>query len=181
MSQSPNIDHENLPVQEGYKIDVEKIRGNHHKLSPEDGSKMKIARRIFVGNDYSVGYIEGEPGQSYEWHTHVPKDYQIYMPLEGEVEIFYTDNDGEVHSTTAGPMEAVFLPPGAQNRLKVAGDETLKMYCVMTAVNVARVGQLLSEFSDQLYDPHNDPDFALEIDTLRGDVESLDEDVVSEY
>lgn len=181
-----DINFTNLPPQEGFKIDVSKLGG--YDLHPEDEEyEMKgdepffdITTRPFGSNEFHVAYIEGEPGAAIPWHTHTPIMYQTYMPLQGRIEISYKDNDGEVHSVEAGPDEIVYLPAGAHNKIKAIGDERVRMYVIERETLITRVEHLVGD-AKGLYDPKNDPEYGLELDTLRGNVLEVDDDAVERY
>lgn len=181
-----DINFTNLPPQEGFKIDVAKLGG--YDLHPEgeeyehddDEPRFDIVTRPFGSNEFHIAYIEGEPGATIPWHTHTPIMYQTYMPLQGQVEVSYKDHDGEVRSTVAGPKEVVYLPPGAHNKIKAVGDERLNMYVIERETLITRVEHLVGDAAG-LYDPKNDPEYGLEIDTLRGHVYEVEEDAVERY
>jgi len=181
-----DINFANLPPQEGFKIDVSKLGG--YSLHPEDEEyelagdepEFDIVTRPFGSNEFHVAYIEGEPGSAIPWHTHTPIMYQTYMPLQGRVEVSYKDHDGETHSIEAGPDEIVYLPAGAHNKIKAVGDKRVKMYVIERETLITRIEHLVGE-SEGIYDPVKDPEYGLEIDSLRGHVLEQDEDAIEPY
>jgi len=181
-----DINFANLPPQQGFKIDVRELEG--YSLHPEDEEyehagdepPFDVSTRPFAANDFHVAYAEGDPGCVIPWHTHTPIMYQTYMPLQGRIEVAYKDNEGETHSVEAGPQEIVYLPAGAHNRVEAVGDERVKLYVVERETLIPRVEQLVGD-AEGIYDPKTDPEFGLQIDSLRGNVIDADEDAVTEY
>ena len=181
------INFKNLPPQEGFKIDYRKLGG--YDLHPDgvegydlsgDEPMMDIATRPLGTNEFHISYTDGEPGAAIPWHTHTPNMHQTYIPLEGEVRVNYKDNDGEVCSTEAEPGEMVYLPAGAHNKIEVIGDTRLRMLVVERETLITRVEHLVGE-AKGLYDPKNDPEYGLEIDSLRGEVIQQDDEAVEPY
>lgn len=178
-----DINFENLPPQQGFKIDVRKLGGYtlvDEATETEEEPMMDLVTRPLGTNDFHVAYIEGEPGQALAWHTHTPIMHQAYLPLAGRVEVSYRDHDGEAHSVEAGPNEIIYLPAGAHNKVKVVGEERLRLYVIERETLIPRVEQLVGD-SDGLYDPKEDPEYGLEIDTLRGRVLQRDEEAAQPY
>lgn len=181
------INFKNLPHQEGFKVDLSKI-GSYDLHPDEDDYELKDAGepvisksgRAFGSNDMHVSWIEGEPGEAIPWHTHTPIMYQLYVPFQGRVAVNYKDNDGEPHRTEAGPEELVYLPPGAHNKIELIGDEDVKLMVIEYETLITRVEHLVGD-SKGIYDPKEDPYYALELDTLRGRVLELDEHCVTRY
>lgn len=180
------INYQNLPPQEGFKIDVGQLGG--YDLHPEgeeyehddDEPRFEVTTRPFASNDYHIAYLEGDPGATIPWHTHTPIMYQTYIPLQGRVEVSYRDNDGEVHTTEAEPDEIVYLPAGAHNRVRAVGDERVRVYVIERETLIPRVEHLVGDAAG-LYDPKNDPEHGLEIDSLRGNVLEVDDAAVERY
>lgn len=181
------IDFGNLPPQQGFLIDYKNLQS--YDLHPDgvenyalsEGEPMfDVLSRPLGTNDFHISYIEGDPGQAIPWHTHTPIMQQAYVPLTGRVEVSYVDNDGETHSTEAGPGEMAYLPAGAHNKIKAIGDERLEMLVVERETLIGRVEQLLDD-AEGVYDPKNDPSYGLEIDSLRGDPIQIDDESVTPY
>lgn len=181
-----DINYQNLPPQEGYKIDVRKLEGFtvHPGNPPDEGpTPPRFLGRAFGSNDFHITYIEMEPGEMLPWHTHTPIMQQIYMPLKGRVKVSYVDNDGDEHDVEGGPYELIYLPPGAHNQIECVGDEDLHMQVVERETLITRVEHLINDNTDadDVYDPKNDPKYGLEIDTLRGRVLEMQEGAVESY
>lgn len=187
MKDIPEIKHEHLGLLRGFKIDLDKLAGSHHEDKYEDDSQRpdepipQVQTYAFQANEFDLGYVEANPGETIAWHNHAPNLYQLYIPLQGRVRMSYLNSEGEERVGEAEPGELLYLPPGATNRVEAIGDETLKILAVERGVGVKRVDQILEEYADDEYDPFTDPDTALSIDTLRGEVRELNEEAVSEY
>lgn len=180
------INFGNLPPQEGFTIDVRALDG--YDLHPEgetyehagEEPPFDVVTRPLGTNEFHLAYIEGDPGDAIPWHTHTPIMHQAYIPLEGRIEVSYRDNDGEVHSVEAEPDEIVYLPAGAHNKIKAVGEGRVRMLVVERETLIPRVEQLVGE-SEGLYDPQEDPEYGLEIDTLRGRVLQREEGAVEPF
>ncbi|PSP24602.1 hypothetical protein BRC61_01695 [Halobacteriales archaeon QH_10_65_19] len=178
----PNF--EGFLPQEGYKIRTDDVEGidlfddvdNTDELGNDDESPPDFTAHLFRSNDFNISFMESEPGGVLDWHTHTPHMYQINMPVTGRVEISYKDEDGEIHTVEAGPEELVYLPPGAHNKVKAVGDETLRLYVIYRQIVVPQVEEMVGR-SDQ--HPRTNP--GLEIDTLRGRVEAIQNNAVEEF
>lgn len=183
-----DINFQNLPPQEGFVIDTEKL--GSYSLHPEDAGEyehmedgmpvISKSGRAFGSNDMHISWIEGNPGEGIPWHTHTPIMYQLYIPFQGRVAVNYKDNDGETHRTETDPGEIVYLPPGAHNKIELIGDEYVNLMVIEYETLITRVEHLVGD-SEGLYDPKEDPYYALELDTLRGNVLEMDEDCVERY
>jgi len=178
------INFENFLPQEGYKIDVRDVEGidlysemaDPESLGEEGESSPEFTAHLFRSNDFNISYMEGEPGSILDWHTHPPEEYQINFTVAGRIEVSYRTGDGEVHTVEAGPEELVYLPPGAQNKIKVVGDEPARVYVVYRQIVVQQVEQMVGDA-----DQHTETNPALEIDTLRGIVHAIQDGAVEEY
>jgi mannose-6-phosphate isomerase-like protein (cupin superfamily) len=173
------VDYENLPKQVGYRIDLEKTRGNHHKAVGEE-PEFDITQRVFGSNEFDIAYIEGPPGRGFAWHNHAPTLYQVYIPMSGEVEILFKGNDGKTKEMTANKGQMLYLPPGARNKVRAVGEEPLELLVVGRELKITRVDQVIDESSDEVYNPHDDPEYLLNLDPLRGTVVDMDERAVEE-
>jgi quercetin dioxygenase-like cupin family protein len=170
--------------QEGYKIRARDVEGvdlyedaeDIDEVGEEGESPPEFTSHIFRSNDFNLSYMEAEPGQVLDWHTHTPHMYQINMPITGRVEISYEDEDGEIRSTEAGPEEMVYLPPGAKNKVKAIGDEQLRLYVVYRQIVVPQVEEMVG-----IADQHARTNPGLEIDTLRGITHKIQEDAVEKF
>ncbi len=170
--------------QEGYKLRVEDVEGidlyrdmaEPDSLGEDDEQAPDFTAHLFRSNDFNISYMESEPGGTIDWHTHTPHMYQINMPVAGRVEITYEDEDGELHSTEAGPEEMIYLPPGAKNKVKAVGDETLRLYVIYRQIVVPQVEEMVGAA-----DQHPDTNPGLEIDTLRGIVHDIQDDAVTKF
>ncbi|MFB6311660.1 MAG: cupin domain-containing protein [Salinirussus sp.] len=187
MKDIPEIKQEHLGLLQGFKIDLDALAGSHHHDKYEDESQRPddpiphVQTYAFQANEFDLGYVEADPGETIAWHNHAPALYQIYIPLEGRVRMTYIDSEGNERSGEGERGDLLYLPPGATNKMEVVGDETLKILAVERGVGVKRVDQILEEYADDEYDPFSDPDTALSIDTLRGEVRELNETAVEEY
>jgi uncharacterized RmlC-like cupin family protein len=85
------------------------------------------------------------------------------VPVTGQVEIYYKDENNKIHTTEAGPGEMIYLPPGAHNKVKAVGEDTLRLYVIYRQIIFPQVEQMVGQ-SDQ----HSETNLGLEIDTLRG-------------
>ena len=170
------INFANLPPQQGYTVDLDAVRGYDVGTAASD-APPEVNAFPFSSNDLRIRYREREPGSVIDWHTHDPNVYQVYVPLEGEMKLKYRDNDGDEHATTVGPGELAYLPPGAHNRLEWNGDDRARMLSVEPTSTVSRIERV----ADPTEPGPGDRPYTLDLDTLRGDVESLDEDAVTPY
>lgn len=170
--------------QEGYKIDARNVEGidlyadagDKDSIGEEDETTPEFTSHIFRSNDFNISYMEANPGEILDWHTHTPHMYQINMPITGRVAISYEDEDGEVHTTEAGAEEMVYLPPGSKNKVKAVGDSKLRLYVVYRQIVVPQIEEMVG-IADQ--HPRTNP--GLEIDTLRGITHKIQEDAVEEF
>jgi quercetin dioxygenase-like cupin family protein len=170
--------------QEGFKIRARDVEGidlyedaeDSDDIGEADESPPEFTSHIFRSNDFNISYMEAEPGQILDWHTHTPHMYQINMPVTGRVEISYEDEDGERHSTEAGPEEMVYLPPGAKNKVKAVGDSTLRLYVIYRQIVVPQIEEMVG-----IADQHARTNPGLEIDTLRGITHKIQSDAVDEF
>lgn len=186
ISQGMDIDFTSLPKQQGYTIDIEELENfelhpdaDEYEHSEEDTPEPKLSARMFEGNEVKAAWIEADPGEAIPWHTHDPDQYQLLFPFQGRVKVSYIDNDGSEHETEAEAMTMVYLPSGAHNRIEAVGEESLKLLAIERKTAVSRVEQVIAEVPG-VYD-EKDASSALNLDTLRGVVHDIDEDVVSPY
>ncbi|MFC3958786.1 cupin domain-containing protein [Halovivax cerinus] len=170
--------------QEGYTLRVDDVEGidlyedagEQESIGDDGESPPDFTAHLFRSNDFNVSYMESEPGGVLDWHTHSPHMYQLNMPVQGRVEITYLDEEGDEHVAEAGPEEMVYLPPGAHNKVKAIGDETLRLYVIYRQIVVPQVEEMVG-VADQ--HPRTNP--GLEIDTLRGIVHALQDDAVEPF
>ncbi|PSP91172.1 hypothetical protein BRC87_04085 [Halobacteriales archaeon QS_4_66_20] len=170
--------------QDGFKIRVDDVEGidlyedaeDADDIGDEDESPPDFTAHLFRSNDFNVSYMESESGGVLNWHTHTPHMYQINMPVQGRVEISYEDEEGEIHTTEAGPEEMIYLPPGAHNKVKAVGDETLKLYVIYRQVVVPQVQEMVGAA-----DQHGRVNPGLEVDTIRGIVHERQHDAVDAF
>jgi mannose-6-phosphate isomerase-like protein (cupin superfamily) len=170
--------------QVGYKMRVDDVEGlnmyksmdNPSDLGTSDENPPDFTAHMFRSNDFNISFMKSEPGGVLDWHTHTPHSYQINMPVSGRVEISYEDEDGEIHSTEAGPEEMIYLPPGAHNKVKAIGDETLRLYVIYRQSVVPRVEEMVG-----VADVTAETNPGLEIDTLRGIVHESQDIAVDEF
>lgn len=170
--------------QVGYKIRAEEVEGidlyddmgESESLGEGDETPPDFTSHVFRSNDFNISYMESEPGGILDWHTHTPHMYQINFTVQGRVEISYEDEDGEVHTAEAGAGEMIYLPPGAHNKVKAVGDETLKLYVVYRQIVVPQVEEMVGAA-----DQHARTNPGLEVDTLRGIVHERQPDAVEEF
>ncbi|WP_458190677.1 hypothetical protein [Haladaptatus sp. NG-WS-4] len=178
----PNFD--SFLPQEGFKIRVNDVAGvdlysemnDQDSLGEDDERPPEFTSHLFRSNDLNISYMESEPGGVLDWHTHTPHMYQINMPVTGQVEISYKDENGNVHTTEAGPGEMIYLPPGAHNKVKAISEDTLRLYVIYRQIIVPQVEQMVGE-SDQ----HSETNPGLEIDTLRGIIHEKQEQAVDRF
>jgi len=152
-----------MPVEDVEGVDLYEDMGDPDHVGEEGEHPPDFTAHLFRSNDFNISYMESEPGGVLDWHTHTPHMYQINMPVTGRVEISYEDEDGEIHTTEAGPEEMVYLPPGSKNKVKAVGEETLRLYVVYRQIVVPQVEEMVG-----LADQHARTNPGLEIDTLRG-------------
>lgn len=177
-------DFEPFLPQKGFKIDARNVEGidlyadadDQDDIGEDDEAPPEFTSHIFRSNDFNISYMEAEPGQIIDWHTHTPHMYQINMPVTGEVEISYEDEDGTVHSVEAGPEEMVYLPPGAKNKVKAVGDSKLRLYVIYRQIVVPQVEEMVG-----IADQHVRTNPGLEVDTLRGITHEKQSDAVEEF
>lgn len=179
------IDFDVLLPQEGFKINVDDVDGIDLYSEMDDPEALGDAddeqapdftAHLFRSNDFNISYLESEPGGVLDWHTHDPDMYQINFTTQGRVEISYRTGDDEVHTVEAGPEELVYLPPGAQNKVKCVGDERVRLYVVYRQMVVPQIEQMVGEA-----DQHPETNPALEIDTIRGILHAIQDDAVERY
>ena len=184
-----DLNFSNLPPQEGFTIDLKKLRGfdanpNAEEFETEDGvmRQPSVLTRAFGSNDIHITYLEFEPGEGIPWHTHHPDMYQVYVILEGTLKISFKDRNQEVHTTEvhADEEKLVYLPPGAHNQIENPGDETLRVLSTKKETRLPRVDYLVDDAEDA-YDPYEDPEYGLEIDTMRGKVLRKQDEAVESY
>lgn len=176
-----NLNFEYFAKQEGFKIDPEKLDYDAYKLYPDDEEiPQRRSARAFGSNDIHISWAYANPGDVWPWHTHSPGHYQIAIVITGEAIWYYVDNDGEEHSTHVSAGELVYLPPGAHNKIEVVGDEEYTVAIIERENGIQRIEQLFSD-EDDVYDPWNDPEWGLWLDTLRGEVAEIDENAVSRW
>jgi quercetin dioxygenase-like cupin family protein len=170
--------------QVGYKMSVSDVEGidlykdmsNKNEFGEDEEQPPDFTSHLFRSNDFNISYMESEPGGTLDWHTHTPHMYQINMPVSGRVEITYEDEDGEQHSTEAGPEEMIYLPPGSRNKVKAVGDETLRLFVIYRQIVVPQIEEMVG-----VADQHAETNPGLEIDTLRGIVHDKQDDAVTEF
>lgn len=178
---SLDINYGNLPKQQGYIVDIEKLDFDAYKLHPDEDFPSPRAVRVFGGNDFHIGWNrECEPGTIIPWHIHSPSQYQVAIVLKGRIKWSYKDNEGEEHSVEFGADELAYLPPGAHNQVEVVGDEPADFIFIEKETGVPRLEHLVGD-SESTYDPWNDPVWGLWLDTYRGKVWDIDENAVREY
>lgn len=177
-------DFEAFLPQEAYKIRARDVEGidlyedaeDVDEVGEGDETPPDFTSHVFRSNDFNISYMESEPGGTIDWHTHTPHMYQINMPVAGHVEISYEDESGEIHSVEAGPEEMVYLPPGAKNKVKAVGDETLRLYVIYRQIVVPQVEEMVG-----IADQHARTNPGLEIDTLRGIVHAMQDGAVEKF
>lgn len=183
------VNFENLPPQKGFKIDYSKL--DHFDPYPQDDEEYEehleegekpISQvcRIFDSNDYNLHFTNGSPGDVFPWHTHSPILHQLYIPIDGEIEVNYKDNEGEIHTTEAEPTDVVYLPPGAHNKIKYLGPGDTTVLIVAREGGVPRLEHIYDD-PEKVYDPVADVKVGLKVDNKRGNVLEVNEEATTEY
>lgn len=167
--------------QEGFKIDPERLDFDAYKLHPEEATgPQRDSVRAFGSNDFHVSWAHADPGVVWPRHTHSPGHYQLAIVISGEAIWYYIGNDGSEHSVTVSAGELLYLPPGAHNKIEVVGDEQYTVAIIERENGIQRIEQIVDD-PDTVYDPWNDPEWGLWLDTLRGDVHEIDENAVTRW
>lgn len=169
-----SVDRSVLPDQNIYKIDGNAINEDH---------EMDVgvqARWPVITNDLIHTYSYGEPGDVYDWHTHMPSMWQVWCTIQGRWRWTYKDNDGNERSVEAGPGEWLVCPGGLENKVEIIGDEPHLHTGVVKKPPVLRMDHLLGT-QDTYYGNHPGDIFdqcALEYDEARDIARVHDEGAV---
>lgn len=135
-------DYSNLPPQDAFKVTAKSTKTIPYEREIQVYTSIKT-------NDIVQNWITAEPGAVIDWHTHAPDMYQIHTIIEGECTWHYRDNDGETRSIVGREGEVVFLPPGAENKVEVTGDEPLVEIGTTRRSRTGRLERLSGESDTQ--------------------------------
>lgn len=159
-----------LPEQKMYKVRAEEVN------SVEQVEGQVRTRPLFTTNELVLLYFEIEPSGIIDWHTHVPDMDEISMCLEGRAKYTLEREDGSYQTIEIGPMEFVYLPGGARNKVEAVGDRT---HCGMVVHQFTSVARL-ENLKDFTSNDESDSSMALWIDRKRDEVVTKDDNAVSE-
>ncbi|MFC7189987.1 cupin domain-containing protein [Halocatena marina] len=163
------LSHAHLPEQKMYKVRAEEAS------SVEQVEGQVRAYPLFTTNDLVLLYFEMGPSGMIDWHTHVPNMDEVSMCLEGRARYTLEREDGSHQTIEVGPMEFVYLPGGARNKIETVGEQVHKGMVIHRPVSVAR----LENLEDFTPSDGDDWPMALWIDRKRDEVLEKDEDAVS--
>lgn len=142
------INRDVLPDQKIYKID-----GNRMSKNKEMDIGVQ-ARWPVITNNLIHTYSYGEPGDVYDWHTHMPDVWQVWCTIQGEWRWTYRDSNGDEHSVEAGPGDWLVCPGGLENKIDIIGDEPHLHTGVIHKPPVLRHEHLLGT-QENYHDPRN--------------------------
>jgi mannose-6-phosphate isomerase-like protein (cupin superfamily) len=173
-----------LPPQVGYEINIEEVDNLDYYqggANPDDATAQISS--IFKGGGVHILQVIMDPGTIFPWHTHQPHTADLYLVQQGELKVYFKDNDEEIHTLRfkEGDEKLVYHSPGAHNQLESVGDEQLKL------LNIKLDGGSVRGRLDQIAgnpEKHFDRDavtHGLDIDTRRAHVFEIQDDAVEEW
>lgn len=164
---SENINYAAMPDQTGYIADLDEV----------EGFDLGTCRShpIMFTNEYSTFLITGDPGDYFDWHTHVADMDQVIVCLDGKARYRLKQEDGSEQHLDLEPYEMLYLPGGATHRVEVIGDEHHKELVVMKDMFIPRLEMYDADFD--YYDKEDWP-IALWVDRTRDEVVQINEDAV---
>lgn len=163
--------HTHLPEQMMYKIQTAAAEG-------ADAEDVHHPPQTIRTNEFRCLYFELEPDETIDWHTHVPDFDEVNLCLEGRAKYTLEREDGSYQTLEVGPMEFVYVPGGARNKIEVVGDQTHRSLSVARFVSVARLEALEGKTESAAPGDTDWPD-SLFVDRKRDEVVAKNEDLVS--
>lgn len=164
-------DYSVLPEQNPLKVSLEDTPAF------SEGDSFQ-ARHPVITNDWILSHARGEPGYSSDWHTHMPEMHQIGMPIEGEFQWRYRDNDGRERTFRLSAGEVGYLPGGMENKIEIVGDTSASIVMTYPHLPIMGVEQLF-ESGDSSRDENTQLDITgLWYDPVRDEVAYEDDDAV---
>ncbi|WP_092701824.1 cupin domain-containing protein [Halovenus aranensis] len=162
-----------LPEQTMYKIQTARAKG-------ADADDVAHPPQTIRTNEFRCLYFELHPDEQLDWHTHTPGLDEVNLCLAGRAKYTMEREDGCHQTLVIEPMEFVYVPGGARNKIEVVGDQTHRSLSVARAVSVARLEAL--EGSDAEDDVSGDSEStdSLFVDRKRDEVVAKNDDLVSE-
>lgn len=163
------LSHTHLPSQQLYKIQTAQAEG-------ADASDVEHPPQTIRTNEFRCLYFELHPGEKLDWHTHVPGLDEVNLCLAGRARYTLEREDGSHQTLEIGPMEFVYVPGGARNKIEVVGGQTHRSLSVARAASVARMEAL----EDTETDGETEWTDALFVDRKRDEVVARNDDLVSQ-
>ncbi|WP_267162848.1 cupin domain-containing protein [Halovenus salina] len=161
-----------LPEQTMYKIQTAQADG-------ADADDVAHPPQTIRTNELRCLYFELRPDEKLDWHTHTPGLDEVNLCLDGRAKYTLEREDGSHQTLVVEPMEFVYVPGGARNKIEVVGDQTHRSLSVARAASVARLealdgsdgdeGTRETEWTDSLF-----------VDRKRDEVVAKNEDLVSQ-
>lgn len=148
-----------LPEQKIWKVDATQSPGQ------SIGTGLTAYNPV-VTKKFFHQWVEGEPGDYIDWHTHMPSMWIVSVVIDGRYRWRYMDADGEERAVEAGPGEVLCMPGGLENRVEIIGDEPHRHFSTIRYPPVTRLEQLLDQ-ENANYDPRDVP-AGLRFDEDRG-------------
>ncbi|MDZ5812901.1 hypothetical protein U4E84_16295 [Halorubrum sp. AD140] len=163
--------HTHLPEQTMYKIQTAGAEG-------ADADDIQHPPQTIRTNELRCLYFELEPDETIDWHTHVPDLDEVNLCLEGRAKYTLEREDGSYQTLEIGPMEFVYVPGGARNKIEVVGDQTHRSLSVAKSVSVARL-EALEGKTEQAAPGDTDWPDSLFVDRKRDEIVAKNENLVS--
>ncbi len=165
--------HTHLPEQMMYKIQTADAEG-------ADTDDVQHPPQTIRTNEIRCLYFELKPDEKIDWHTHVPDLDEVNLCLEGRAKYTMEREDGSHQTLEIGPMEFVYVPGGARNKIEVVGDQPHKSLSVAKFDSVARLEALedASGTEGAATEQTEWPD-SLFVDRKRDEVVAKNDDLVS--
>jgi mannose-6-phosphate isomerase-like protein (cupin superfamily) len=165
--------HTHLPEQMMYKIQTA-------DAEDADTDDVRHPPQTIRTNEFRCLYFELKPDEKIDWHTHVPDLDEVNLCLEGRAKYTMEREDGSHQTLEIGPMEFVYVPGGARNKIEVVGDHPHKSLSVAKFDSVARLEALedASGTEGAATEQTEWPD-SLFVDRKRDEVVAKNDDLVS--
>jgi mannose-6-phosphate isomerase-like protein (cupin superfamily) len=166
--------HTHLPEQTMYRVQTADAEG-------ADADDVRHRPQTIRTNEFRCLYFELGPDEQIDWHTHVPDLDEVNLCLEGRAKYTLEREDGSHQTLEIGPMEFVYVPGGARNKIEVVGDRPHRSLSVATFGSVARLEALedASGTAGAATEQTEWPD-SLFVDRKRDEVVAKNDDLVSE-
>jgi mannose-6-phosphate isomerase-like protein (cupin superfamily) len=164
--------HTHLPEQTMYKIQTADAAG-------ADADDVGHPPQTIRTNEFRCLYFELGPDEQIGWHTHVPDLDEVNLCLEGRARYTLEREDGSHQTLEIGPMEFVYVPGGARNKIEVVGDQPHKSLSVAQFGSVARL-EALEGPSEEAGDETAEWPDSLFVDRKRDEVVAKNDELVSD-